>query len=90
MLETYISNGYEFSIRLPNYKRLFIHVTRAALEVLNEGRSPVDQLGVLVKHMPLIHQLACQHHKKNGGARVVIEAVDIKVWISTAGKINNR
>jgi hypothetical protein len=79
MLKTYDGNGYEFSIRLPNYKRLFIHVTRAALKVLNEGRSPVDQLGVLVKHMPLLHQLACQRHKKNGGTRVVIESADIKI-----------
>jgi hypothetical protein len=64
MLETYEGNGYEFSIRLPNYERLFIHVTRAALEVLNESRLPVDQLGVLVKHLPLLHQLACQRQKK--------------------------
>jgi hypothetical protein len=37
MAETYEGNGYEFSIRLPNYQRLSIHVTRAALEALNEG-----------------------------------------------------
>lgn len=78
MPETYDGNGYEFSIRLPDYKRLFVHVTRAALEALNEGRSQVDQLGLLVKNLPLLRQLACERHAQNGCARVVIEAVDIK------------
>jgi hypothetical protein len=78
MEESYEGDGYEFSLCLPSYQRLRIHVTRAALEVLNEGRPSADQLGILIRHMSLLHQLARQRHDQHGSARIVIEAVDVR------------
>jgi hypothetical protein len=75
--DTYLGDGYEFSIRLPNYQRLWIHVTRAALEALNKDQPPADQLSVLAKQMPLLHKLALQRHAQDGGDRIVIAQVDL-------------
>lgn len=91
MAQIYEGDGYEFNIRLPDYKRLYIHVTRAALEVLNEGQSPIDQLGVLVRHMSLLHELAHKCHNQNGDTRVAIDAADIKAGlVASRQQINSR
>jgi hypothetical protein len=75
MSETYESDGYEFRSRLPNYQRLRIHVTRAAL---NEGQLEDSQLGVLARRMPLLHELALQHHDQTGSDRIVIGESDLR------------
>ena len=74
ILDAYQEDGYEFSIRLPDYRRLWVHVTRAALEVLNQGHPPADQLAVLMRQMPLLYKLALQQHEQTGNERVVIGA----------------
>jgi hypothetical protein len=77
MSRIYTGNGYEFSIRLPNYQKIWIHVTKAALDVLNDSQMPTDQLGVLAKEMPLLRKLALQRHVQSGNLRVVIDAADV-------------
>jgi hypothetical protein len=78
MSDSYEGDGYEFSIRLPNYQRLWIHVTRAALEALNKDQPPADQLSVLTKQMPLLHKLALQRHAQDGGDRIVVAQADLR------------
>jgi hypothetical protein len=78
MPDAYEGNGYEFSIRLPNYERLWIHVTRAALEALNKDQPPADQLSVLARQIPLLHELAFQRHAQSSSGRIVIAAADVK------------
>jgi hypothetical protein len=78
MSETYEGDGYEFSIRLLNYRRLRIHVTRAALEALNEGRLEDSQLGVLARRMPLLRKLALRHHEQTGSDRIIIGEKDLR------------
>jgi hypothetical protein len=80
MQDSYEGDGYEFSIRLPNYQRLWVHVTRQALEVLNHGQPPGNQLSVLAREMPSLHKLAHQRHDQTGSDRIFIEAADVSGW----------
>jgi hypothetical protein len=77
MAEPYEGDGYEFSMRLQNYQRLRVHVTKAALAVLNEDQALADQFGVLAAHMSLLCQLARQCHDQNGDDYIVIGAADL-------------
>jgi hypothetical protein len=78
MSDAYEGDGYEFSIRLPNYQRLWIHVTRAALEMLNQDQPPAGQFAVLARYLPLLHKLARQRHDQTGNERIVIGAADLR------------
>ena len=78
MTEVYDGDGYEFSIRLPNYQRLWIHVTRAVLEALNAAPDSFNQLSVLARETPLLHQLASQLHDRTGNDRIVIKVADLE------------
>jgi hypothetical protein len=77
MPDAYQGDGYEFSIRLPNHQRLRVHVTRAALEVLNQGQPPAYQLTMLTRRLPLLHKLAHQRHGQTGRERIVIGPADL-------------
>ncbi|MEZ2299251.1 hypothetical protein [Variovorax sp. RCC_210] len=76
MFDCYQGDGYEFSIRLPDRRRILVHVTRAALEFLGGG-SPVDQLSVLVEWMDRLHERALLIHAQTGAEQVVLEPEDL-------------
>jgi hypothetical protein len=66
--DNYDGDGYEFSIRLLNRRRLHVHVTRAALEIL-AGEEPADQLGTLAACMSLLRERALLVHVRIGRTR---------------------
>jgi hypothetical protein len=76
MSDCYQGDGYEFSIRLPNQRRIQVHVTRAALEFLG-GDAPVDQLTVLVERMNLLHERALLLYAQTGAERIVLGPMDL-------------
>jgi hypothetical protein len=78
MTEVYDGDGYEFSFRLPNYQKLSIHVTKAVLEALNAAPDSFNQLSVLAREMPLLHQLASRLHDRTGKNRIVIRLADLE------------
>lgn len=76
MSDSYQGDGYEFSIRLPNQRRIQVHVTRAALEFLG-GDAPADQLSVLAERINLLHQRALHLHAQTGAERIVLEPMHL-------------
>jgi len=72
----YEGDGYEFGIRLPDHRRLFVHVTRAALEFL-AGEEPADQLATLTACMGLLRERALLVHASTGAERVVLGPADV-------------
>jgi hypothetical protein len=75
MSDCYEGDGYEFSIRLPDRRRLFVHVTRATLEFL-AGGEPASQLSTLTACMGLLRERALLVHAQTGAERVVLEPSD--------------
>ncbi|MDQ0070408.1 hypothetical protein J2W34_002193 [Variovorax boronicumulans] len=76
MSDCYKGDGYEFSIRLLDRRRLFVHVPRATLEFL-AGGEPVDQLSTLTACMGLLRERALLVHAQTGAERVVLEPSDV-------------
>jgi hypothetical protein len=76
MTDHYEGDGYEFSIRLLDHRRLLVHVTRATLEFLAGGEL-VDQLSTLTGFMGLLRERALLAHADTGAARVVLEPCDV-------------
>ncbi|MDH6165472.1 hypothetical protein M2282_000600 [Variovorax boronicumulans] len=76
MSDCYEGDGFEFSIRLPDRRRIQVHVTRAALEFLG-GDAPIDQLSVLVDWMDLLHERALLLHARTGAELVMLEPEDL-------------
>jgi hypothetical protein len=68
MTDHYEGDGYEFSIRLLDHRRLLVHVTRATLEFLAGGEL-VDQLSTLTGFMGLLRERALLAHADTGAAR---------------------
>jgi hypothetical protein len=74
--DCYEGDGYEFSIRLLDERRLFVHVTRAALEFL-AGDEPAEQLTTLTACMGLLRERALLVHASTGAERVVLGPADV-------------
>lgn len=72
----YQGDGYEFSIRLLDRSRLFVHVTRAALEFL-AGDESIDQLATLTTCMSLLRERALLIHAQTGASRVELGPADL-------------
>jgi hypothetical protein len=82
MSDCYQGDGYEFSIRLPDYRRLYVHVTSSALEFLGRDAAG-DQLSVLVKCMSLLRARALCMHEQTGAERIVLRPADLEVFSDT-------
>lgn len=78
----YEGDGYEFSIRLLNRRRLYVHVTRAALEFLAGGET-ADQLSTLTACMGLLRERALLVHAQTGAERVMLGPADFAEPLET-------
>lgn len=76
MPSDYNGDGYEFSVRLLNHRRLFIHVTRATLEFLARGQSS-DQFATLASCIDFLRERAIMIHAQTGCERVVLDPCDL-------------
>lgn len=74
----YSGDGYEFSFRLDGGLRLFMHVTKSAIDQLrSRSVEQESQLAVVVRNMPALRAVALKHHLQEGISRVILTAADI-------------
>jgi hypothetical protein len=76
MSDCYQGDGYEFSIRLPDHRRLHVHVTRAALEFL-AGDGPLDQFSIFARYIDQLREKALSVYAQTGAGRIELGPADM-------------
>ena len=76
--DDYVGDGYEFSSRIGYGRRVFVHVTRAALNALRHRSDPkASELSLIAEHRDAICALVARRRSEEHSDRIVVTDQDV-------------